>query len=125
MFNLFKNMKLESANRELQDRIDSRDNDIKRLEAQIKKMQLDKVDAIKTDVNTSEFVIDWNNMDVFSVERMGDHQSAYSVIGYYMYNETEVKEVREWKFYCSHEQHNKLAEEFRNAISAENNSSVR
>lgn len=124
MFNFFETTQLKRKIKEQEEMIDRRDEDINRLQHRIKGMELDKVDAIKNDVNTSEFKIDWTKMDAFSIERMGDSQSAYSVIGYYMTDEHNVKHVHEWKFYCSREQHNKLAEEF-NGTPKKTNSTVR
>lgn len=95
----------------LERRVEIRDNEIKMLHAQIQEMNQAKVDEIKADVNASEFAIDWANMDAFSVERMGDKKVAYTVIGYYQTVGTD-RVVAEWKFYCSLEQHQKLAAEF-------------
>ena len=125
MFNFFK---LAEAKREidnLKDRIRRRDDDIIRLEGELKKMSLEKADAIKADVNSSDFEIDWTRMRAFSIERMGDHASAYTVIGHHMTDEHNVNHIHEWKFYCSQEQHNKLAQEFRDGIAKKNNSTVR
>jgi seryl-tRNA synthetase len=112
MFNLFETVKLKREITELESRIAARDEDINKLQFRIKQLEHEKIDTIKADVNSSEFKIDWSKMDAFSIERMGDHQSAYTVIGYYMTDENNVKHVHEWKFYCSQEQHNKLAGEF-------------
>ncbi len=125
MFNWFKSDYNDREVQELKGRIEIRDNEIKMLHAQINEMQLAKVDEIKADVNSSDFEINWDEMNAFSIERMGDHQSAYTVIGYYMKDEHGVNHVHEWKFYCSQEQHNKLAKEFRDGIAKKNNSAVR
>ncbi len=97
---------------DLERQVTTRETTISQLEFRIKQLEHEKIDAIKADVNSSEFKIDWTKMDAFSIERMGDHQSSYTVIGYYMTDEHKVKHVHEWKFYCSQEQHNKLANEF-------------
>lgn len=96
----------------LERRIEIRDKQNVELHAQIEAMQLAKVDEIKADVNSADFAIDWANMNAFSVERMGDKKVAYTVIGYFLTDENNVKHVHEWKFYCSLEQHKKLAAEF-------------
>jgi len=95
------------------------DQDLQNARATIKSLQADldrcrevKDEKIRKDVQSAEFVIDWKNMDAFSIERMGDPKEAYTVIGYWVVKNGE-KCVQEWKFYCSIEQHNKLAEEFR------------
>ena len=125
MFDFFKNADLQHEVSMLKGKVETRDHEIKMLTAQIAEMQAAKVDAIKEDVNTSEFNIKWDKMDAFSIERMGDHQSAYTVIGYFLTDEHNVKHVHEWKFYCSQEQHNKLAREFNNGVAEKNNSAVR
>lgn len=96
----------------LQNDIAERDRMIKSLTADLNRMREDKSDEIKKDVQTSSFVIDWRNMDAFSIERMGDYKEAYTIIGYYGLDEHDRRQVREWKFYCSQEQHEKLAKEF-------------
>lgn len=125
MFNFWKVADMKDEIFHLNRRIETRDNTIEQLEQRIRAMELEKIDSIKNDVNTSEFGIKWDKMDAFSIERMGDHQSAYTVIGYYLTDEHNVKHVHEWKFYCSQEQHNKLAEEFKNGTTKKNNSTVR
>ena len=124
MFNWGKIEELNDEVDNLKRRIESRDIQIKHLEEKLAQVQAEKVDAIKADVNDSEFVIDWKNMDVFSIERMGDHNAAYTVLGHWI-EENGQKVIHEWKFYCSHEQHQKLAKEFKNAPTKQSNSTVR
>ena len=124
MFNFFEKSDLKYKIDDLKRQVTTRETTISQLEFRIKQLEHEKIDTIKADVNSSEFKIDWSKMDAFSIERMGDHQSAYTVIGYYLTDEQNVKHVHEWKFYCSQEQHNKLAGEF-NGFAKENNSSVR
>jgi hypothetical protein len=124
MFNFFEKADLKDQIFHLERRVETRDKTIEQLEFRVKQLEHEKIDAIKADVNSSEFKIDWSKMDAFSIERMGDHQSAYTVIGYYLTDEQNVKHVHEWKFYCSQEQHNRLAGEF-NGVTKKNNSSVR
>jgi hypothetical protein len=40
---------------------------------------------------------------------------AYTILGYWVHHPDGSKSVDEWKFYCSHEQHEKLAKEFQDA----------
>lgn len=125
MFKFFETADLKYEIADLKRQVKTRETTIEQLEARIKQMELEKIDAIKADVNSSEFKIDWSKMDAFSIERMGDHQSSYTVIGYFLTDENNVKHVHEWKFYCSQEQHNKLAKEFNNGVAKENNSPLR
>lgn len=85
---------------------------IKSLQADLDRLQNKKDIEVKKDVQNAEFVIDWKNMDAFSIERMGDPKDNYTVIGYWVVESGE-KRVHEWKFYCSLDQHNKLAKEFK------------
>lgn len=108
--------------REKNRKIDSLDNDlqqarsmIKSLRADIDRLRGDKDVESRKEVQECEFVIDWKNMNAFSIERMGDPKGNYSVIGYYL-GQDGNQVVAEWKFYCSLEQHNKLAEEFKKQI---------
>jgi hypothetical protein len=85
---------------------------IKSLQADLDRLRDIKDKEVRKDVQSAEFVIDWKNMDAFSIERMGDPKEAYTVIGYWVIEGGE-KRVHEWKFYCSLEQHNKLADQFK------------
>ncbi len=104
---------------------------VKQLEAQVESLKADLKRAreenntkVMADCHGSDFVIDWTNMDAFSIERQGGPKVAYTIIGYY--NTVDgVRTVDEWKFFCSQEQHNKLAQEFRDGIAKKNNSAVR
>jgi len=100
-------------------KINQLEQDLQNAHALIKSLQADldrcrevKDKEVRKDVQSAEFVIDWKNMDAFSIERMGDPKEAYTVIGYWVVENGE-KRVHEWKFYCSLEQHNKLAEQFK------------
>lgn len=108
MFNLDKIFRLKND-------IASRDAMIKSLRADLDRLTEAKNKEIVKDVQSSTFVLDWENMDAFSIERMGEKKVAYTVIGYYKTVGTD-RIVDEWKFYCSHEQHEKLAKEFNDYI---------
>jgi hypothetical protein len=56
--------------------------------------------------------IDFNKMDVFSIERAGVNTSnEKTIIGYFFHKEDE-KQIREWVLYVSREGHKKLIEKF-------------
>lgn len=109
--------------KKLQSDIKERDKLINSYAADVKRLQKKQSDDIVKDCHSSEFVVDWSNCNFnpFSLERHGGEKEAYTIIGYF----DKDNKVAEWKFYCSLEQHNKLAEEFRNAITKKNNSAVR
>ena len=110
------NTELKERIKNLQNDIDYRDRMIKSLEADLKRLEKERNEAVRADVQSSTFVIDWKNMDVFSVARMGEGSAdAYTILGYFLQDADGIKHVHEWKFYCSHEQHEKLAKEFRDA----------
>ena len=109
----FDTAKLEYKVASLENDIASRDRMIESLTADLNRLREEKEEEVRKDVQSVEFVIDWKNMDAFSVERMGDAKEAYTIIGYYVVNENDKREVAEWKFYCSLDQHNKLAKEFK------------
>jgi hypothetical protein len=108
----FNNAKNEYLIECLRNDVAHRDALIKSLEADLDRLRKEKDEEVRVDVQSSTFVIDWKNMDAFSVERMGEAKEAYTIIGYYAKTENDVREVAEWKFYCSQEQHEKLAKEF-------------
>jgi len=109
MFNMFTNRvnKLEND-------IRSRDRMIESLQADLDRLRKERNEVVRADVESATFVIDFKNLDVFSVERLGeDHTSAYTILGYWATHADGSKSVDEWKFYCSHEQHEALAKEFK------------
>lgn len=108
----FNSAKMVYENERLKNDIISRDALIKSLQADLDRLREEKEEKVRADVQASTFVIDWKNMDAFSIERMGDAKEAYTIIGYYTHSADGSREVSEWKFYCSQEQHDKLAKEF-------------
>lgn len=109
----------------LKDQIRKLENEVESLKADNARLRQVKKDAVTEDVQSSTFMIDWDKMDAFSIERMGDFSEAYTIIGYWNKNESGTAYVSEWKFYCSQEQHEKLAKEFADGITKKNNSGVR
>lgn len=79
------------------------------LRADLTRMRQEVDQKVIDDIEKATFVFDFTAMRVFSLERLGWDKQAYSVIGYIK----DDGEIAEWKFYCTHEQHEKLAEEFR------------
>lgn len=108
----FDTAKLEYKIANLENDLRAKDRHIDSLQADLDRLREEKNEEVRKDVQGSNFVIDWRNMDAFSIERMGDSKEAYTIIGYYVMNEHNKREVAEWKFYCSQKQHDKLAREF-------------
>lgn len=83
--------------------------------------QVDSLKATLKDINqgtyNSTFAIDFNVLKVFSIERTTTTNNyPKTVIGYLLPAGTPengyFEQVREWNFYCSEEQHEKLVAEF-------------
>jgi hypothetical protein len=83
--------------------------------AQHKILQLEnKIKDITVAINSSnqEFVIDFNAIRCFSIERKDYGYTGKTVLGYNLLNDSENHGPREWHLYCSEKQHQKLIEQF-------------
>ena len=107
--------------RKLKNEINQKDKLINSYVADVKRLTREQDEKIIADCHAAEFVVDWDKMNAFSVERHGGEKEAYTIIGYF----DKDNNVAEWKFYCSLTQHNKLAKEFADGIAKKNDSSVR
>ena len=75
---------------------------------------------IDSEFSSASFAIDWDTMNVFSVERNWSHGFPTTILGYMLsepvtHTEEQVTYkdvVREWTLHCSAETHEKLVEEF-------------
>jgi hypothetical protein len=75
---------------------------------------------IDGEFSTASFAIDWDAMQVFSIERNMSCGYAHTILGYMLSEpviHTEEKitykdVVREWHLYCSAEKHEELVKEF-------------
>lgn len=74
--------------------------------------------------NNASFTIDWKAINAFSVERMPDGAKYKTVVGF-MLTEPVVSEengvvekdvVREWTYYCSHAEHERLVADFNKTV---------
>lgn len=82
---------------------------------EIKVQQLEnKIEYFNSREDTSQqaFSIDFNKLDVFSVERNGDKQNPCTIIGHFLTNADGTKYTNEWYLYCSPLTHSILVEEF-------------
>lgn len=101
------------------------------LEKQIESLQY-AVDAYKKrlegEMANASFAIDWDTMNVFSIERLWENGLPKTVLGYILsepviYTEgddqrvTHKDIVREWTLYCSAEKHEELVKEFKEWVS--------
>lgn len=79
-------------------------------QAEAKKREQEIARVIEENRNTS-FVIDWDKLNPFSVERTYNNDHWSTVIGYFLNGN-----VKEWYLHCSLEVHMKLTEEFKQYI---------
>ena len=112
MFDLYRRLKNE---------LDEKNKLINSYVADVKRLTREQDEKIVADCQAATFVVDWDKINAFSVERHGGEKEAYTIIGYYDKDGC----VDEWKFYCSLAQHNKLAKEFADGIAKKTNSTVR
>lgn len=61
--------------------------------------------------------VDWKSLDAFSIERHTRDVVPITVIGYW-----SDEEVKEWSFYCSLTEHERLVKEFNIYIKRKNGS---
>lgn len=108
-------------NNKLKQDLAERDKLINSYVADVKRLTRAQEDKVIADCHAAEFVVDWKAMNAFSLERHGGEKEAYTIIGYFDKDGC----VDEWKFYCSLEQHNKLAQEFRDGITKKANLALR
>ena len=66
-----------------------------------------------------EIVIDFDNMDVFSIERNVTDGVGHTILGYWLEDQYGSKSNHEWFLFCSDETHEKLVSEFKKHIKAE------
>lgn len=96
------NVNLSVANDELQIRNDQLQADLDALKKKI-----------ATEAASASMVIDFTNIDVFSIERNVNDNVAYTTIGHWKTKNDGVKSSAEWVLYCSPETHEKIVEEFK------------
>lgn len=87
------------------------------LVARIKELK----DRIDGEYSTAKYAVDWREMNAFSVERVMENGAPKTIIGYILAepvvstdsdNVTYKDVVREWTLYCSHEEHQRLVDQF-------------
>lgn len=72
-----------------------------------------EIDTLKS-TDDCRFEFDWEESAAFSIERS---VNGSTVIGYYKaFDENGKRTVGEWTFFCSKDEHNRLANEFKEYI---------
>lgn len=99
----FKN-KIETSNLKVE--LENANTRIQLLEQRIRDI------TAATAASNQEFVIDFNAIRCFSIERQDYGCTGKTVLGYNLLNDSENYGPREWVLYCSEKQHQKLVEQF-------------
>lgn len=65
-----------------------------------------------TNASNQEFVIDFNAIRCFSIERQDYGCTGKTILGYNLLNDSVNYGPRQWVLYCSENQHQKLIDQF-------------
>lgn len=101
------NVNLSVANDELQRRVDSLQSELDQLKKKV-----------FADAAAASMVVDFSNIDAFSVERNVKKGVAQTIIGHWLVDKDGVKSSGEWLLYCSAETHEKIVEEFKKRVAS-------
>ena len=101
---MFFTNKLEVSN--LKVKLEDANANVERLKAQLLKLQNNE------DISKATFSVDFSKIRCFSVERNESGYKPCTILGYNLLTDAENIGPREWTFYCSVEQHEKLVEIF-------------
>lgn len=88
---------------------------VQELEKQIEELTDAARGKLADDVQSSKFEIDFDKMEVFSLERNHNGQRAFTIVGYFINVPEQYgmkKAVHEWTLYCSMKEHERLVTEF-------------
>ena len=109
MFWNFGKDKLNRENVELSVKNSQLERRIEALEAEIETLKKN----VESDASVASMEINFDNMDVFSIERNVSDNKPVTVIGYWLTDKDGVKSNSEWYLFCSAETHEKLVEKFK------------
>lgn len=68
--------------------------------------------SIEANCSQSDCVIDFNAINVFSIERNTNDNFPCTIVGYTLKSDTS-EQVREWYLYCTDQRHQELIDSFR------------
>lgn len=104
----------------------SKQRELKNLKAEIKALNnhikdLDKFIELSNkklidEVAVQEMIIDFNNIDAFSVERCLRDNVKRTVVGFWLRDVKNVKSQHEWHLECNEETHNKIVNAFKDSM---------
>jgi hypothetical protein len=81
------------------------------LQRQVKDLR-DKLVRIETDVRDEEFVLDFRQFRVFSIERNFHSDLPCTIVGY-MVKDGDTETCREWYLYCTEKRHHEIVDAFK------------
>lgn len=99
------------------DRAEVLQNRVERLEATLANHKNKLGRRIQEDIETSTFALDFDLMNVFSIERNnGENVNAQTIVGYFVTKATDSgatePQVHQWYLNCSHDEHQRLVKQF-------------
>lgn len=125
---MFNNAKLQARISELEWKLNYEQGCVERYkrwyeELRNKEAHKEEMKRAQLEARSAPVIIDWDNVDVFSVERMHTRNNLecmpYTVIGYWKNvneNGIMVKKTGEWIYQVNDVGHHKIAEEFKEYI---------
>jgi hypothetical protein len=92
-------------------------NRVNQLEAMIADHKSELGKRIQEDIETSTFALDFDVMNVFSIERNnGGNVNAQTIVGYFVTKATDSgateHQMHQWYLNCSHDEHQRLVKQF-------------
>lgn len=103
-------------------------NRISELEKENRKLRNELKDAndviasVNSAITAATPVIDFDALDVFSIERLVDNNRPTTVIGHYVYNPVvndngefvaQETKIKQWYLFCNNERHEELVKQFK------------
>lgn len=85
---------------ELKRQVKSRDSYIKGL--------VNTLEKYETEARDAPIMIDFNRMDIFSIERQCDNGGSYTTIGFWV----EKDRFEQWHLYCNDQRHAQLIDDY-------------
>lgn len=92
---------------ELEEKIQELQTRESNLTLSIEKLKEEQTTEITKSVEHFQFALDFETMNVFSIERVYDGQKIRTVVGYFLNGES-----KEWHLQTSAKEHNRLVAEF-------------
>jgi hypothetical protein len=117
--NFTKAAELRLENAELQNKVVQLESDVERTVRELESVRKELAEfkaSIDNESRNASVVIDFKNMDVFSIERITKDDVPHTIIGHWVYSDAEGdagKRSSEWILYCSLNIHEQLVKDFK------------